>query len=193
MGLGPGFHRGDVEEMMKELVVAQKYAHALFAEAQAKGDLRACQEGLEEFLRVARLRGDLARILSHPFISADEKRGMIHSALGSRAAPLVERFFLLLVEKHRIGLLSAIGQEFQAEVDRFQNVQALKVRSAFPMSEAQQKDLQAGLEAWLKSKVRMDVQVDASLIGGLVIQTRDHVLDQSLKGQLKKLQQQLMM
>jgi F0F1-type ATP synthase delta subunit len=37
----------------------------------------------------------------------------------------------------------------------------------------------------------MDVQVDSSLIGGLVIQTRDHVLDQSLKGQLKKLQQQL--
>jgi len=176
---------------LKDLVVAQKYAHALFAEAQAKNDLRACQEGLEEFLRVARLRGDLARILSHPFISIDEKRGMIHSALGSRAAPLLERFLLLLVEKHRISLLSAIGQEFQAEVDRFQNVQALKVRTAFPMPETQQKALQAGLEAWLKSKVRMDVQVDASLIGGLVIQTRDHVLDQSLKGQLKKLQQQL--
>jgi len=113
---------------------------------------------------------------------------MVHSSLGDHATPLLDRFLLLLVEKHRLNLLFAIGQEFQAEVDRFQNVQALKVSSAFPLSESQQKDLQGKLEAWLKSKVRMEVQVDSSLIGGLVIQTRDHVLDQSLKGQLKKLE-----
>jgi len=173
---------------LKDLVVAQKYAHALFAEAQAKSELLACQQGLEEFIRVARLRGSLSQILSHPFIAVEEKKRMIHSALGDRAAPLLERFLLLLVEKHRLNLLFAIGQEFRAEVDRFQNVQALNVRSAFPLSESQQKDLQGKLEKWLRSKVRMDVQVDSSLIGGLVIQTRNHVLDQSLKGQLKKLE-----
>jgi F-type H+-transporting ATPase subunit delta len=176
---------------LKDLVVAQKYAHALFAEAQAKNELLASQQGLEEFIRVAGLRGALIQILSHPFISIEEKRRMIHSVLGDRATPLLERFFLLLVEKHRLSLLLAIGQDFQAEVDRFENVQALKVRTAFPMPEAQQEQLKEKLEAWLKSKVRMDVQVDTSLIGGLVIQTRDHVLDQSLKGQLQKLQQQL--
>jgi F-type H+-transporting ATPase subunit delta len=178
---------------MKDLVVAQKYAQALFAEAQAKKELRACQQGLDEFIRVARLRGSLLQILSHPFISSEEKRRMVNSTLGEFATPLLERFLLLLVEKHRLNLLFAIGQEFQAEVDRFQNVQALKVRSAFPLSDTQQKQLQGKLEGWLKSKVRMDVQVDSSLIGGVLIQTRDHVLDQSLKGQLKKLQQQLVL
>ena len=173
---------------MKDLVVAQKYAHALFSEAQAKSELPTCQQGLEEFIRVARLRASLSQILSHPFIAVEEKKRMIHSSLGDRATPLLERFLLLLVEKHRFNLLFAIGQEFQAEVDRFQNVQALKVSSAFPLSESQKKDLQGKLEKWLKSKVRMDVQVDSTLIGGLVIQTRDHVLDQSLKGQLKKLE-----
>lgn len=179
---------------MKDLVVAQKYAHALFAEAQAKSELKACQEGLEEFVRVARLPAGrqacamLLQVLSHPFIAADEKKRLIHATLGESAMPLVERFLLLLVEKHRLNLLFAIEQEFQAEVDRFHNVQALNVRSAFPLSESQRKDLQGKLEIWLKSKVRMDVQVDSSLIGGLVIQTRDHVLDQSLKGQLKKLE-----
>ena len=116
---------------------------------------------------------------------------MIHSALGEYATPLLETFLDLLVRKRRLDLLFAIAQEFQAEVDRFQKVQALKVRTAFPLSESEQKALQIRLEAWLKSKVRMDVQLDSTLIGGLVIQTRDHVLDQSLKGQLKKLQQQL--
>jgi len=173
---------------MKDLVVAQKYAQALFAEARVKNELRPCQEGLEEFVRVARLRESLIQVLSHPFIAEDEKKRLIHAALGNGATALLERFLLLLVEKHRLNLLFAIGQEFQAEVDRFQNVQALSVRSAFPLPEPHRNDLQARLETWLKSKVRMEVQVDPSLIGGLIIQTRDYVLDQSLKGQLKKLE-----
>ena len=176
---------------MKDLDIAKKYAHALFAEAQAKNELRAAQQGLEQFVGVARARGTLMQILSHPFISLDEKKRMTLSALGEYATPLLERFLALLVSKRRLSLLFAIAQEFQSEVDRIQNIQALRVRTAFPMPEAQQKELQAKLEGWLKSKVRMEVQVDPQLIGGLIIQTRDHVLDQSLRGQLKKLQTQL--
>jgi F-type H+-transporting ATPase subunit delta len=173
---------------MKDIVVAKKYAHALFAEAQAKNELRAAQQGLEEFVRIARLRGSLKQILAHPFIAVDEKKRIIHSALGEYATPLLERFLALLVSKRRLDLLFLIALEFQNEVDRFTNVQSLRVKAAFPMSESQQKALQAKLEKWLSSKVRMEVQVDSSLIGGLLIQTRDYVLDQSLKGQLKKLE-----
>src|SRR5258706_1913986 len=104
---------------MKDFVVAQKYAHAFFAEAQAKNELRACQQGLEEFVRVATLRGSLSKVLSHPFISVDEKNRMIHSTLGEYSTPLLERFLSLLVKKRRLDLLFPIAQEFQAEVDRF--------------------------------------------------------------------------
>jgi F-type H+-transporting ATPase subunit delta len=176
---------------MKDSVIAKKYAHALFAEAQAKKELRAAQQGLEEFIRVARLRSSLKAILSHPFIAPDEKKRVVRSALGEYATPLLERFLQLLVTRRRLDLLFIIGAEFQYEIDRFMNVQLLRVKTAFPISEGQQKQLQAKLESWLKSKVRMEIQVDPQLIGGLTIQTRDYVLDQSLKGQLKKLEQQL--
>jgi F-type H+-transporting ATPase subunit delta len=176
---------------MKDSGIAKKYARALFAEAQAKNQLLACQQGLEEMVRVARLRKSLKEVLAHPFISSEEKERMIHSALGEYATPLLERFFSLLVKKRRFATLFQIAQDFQEEVDRFQNVQPLRVRSAFPVPEAQQKQLKERLEKWLKSKVRMDIQVDPALIGGLIIQTRDHILDQSLKGQLKKLERQL--
>lgn len=176
---------------MQDLLVIRRYAKSLFNEAQAKNELRACQQGLDEFVRVAKLKKSLSEILSHPFIVADEKKKMIHSALGEYATPLLERFFGLLVRKRRLNMLFEIAREFQELVDRFQNMQSLRVRSAFPLSEAQKKQLQQALEKWLNSKVRMDVQVDAQLIGGLVIQTRDHILDQSLKGQLAKLKAQL--
>lgn len=176
---------------MKDTVVAIKYAKALFAEAQSKNELRAAQQGLEEFVRVSRIKASLKQILSHPGISLSEKKSVIHSSLGEYKTPLLERFLELLVSRRRLELLFLITLEFQELVDRSQNVQSLKVKSAFPMSDAQQKDLQSKLEKWLSSNVRMEIQVDPSLIGGLVIQTRDHVLDQSLKGQLKKIEQQL--
>jgi F-type H+-transporting ATPase subunit delta len=174
---------------MKDSVVAKKYARALFAEAQAKKELRAAQQGLEEFIRIARLRGSLKLILAHPFIAVEEKKRMIRSALGEYATPLLERFLFLLVSKRRLDLLFLIALEFQDEVDRFMKVQSLRVKSAFPMSESQQKELQGKLENWLKSKVRMEIQVDPNLIGGLIVQTRDKEIDQSLRAQLKRLKE----
>ncbi|MFA5975036.1 MAG: ATP synthase F1 subunit delta [Elusimicrobiota bacterium] len=176
---------------MQESVVARKYARALFAEAKSHNQILLCQEGLEEFIRVLRLRVSLRDVLTHPFIASDGKKRLIHSVLGKWATPLLERFFYLLVSKHRFDALLAIVQEYQEEVDRYQEVQPLRVRVAFPMAEAQQQVLQANLEKWLGQKVRLDVQVDSSLIGGLVVQTQDRVLDQSLKGQLKRLRDQL--
>lgn len=177
---------------MKEASVAPKYAHALFAEALSKNQILACQQGLSEIVRVARLRSSLGRILAHPFVSPTEKRSMIHLALGEYATPLLERFLSLLVEKRRFELVFAIAEEFQDQVDRYQNVQPLKVKSAFAMSDTQQKHLQQKLEIWLHSKVRMDVQVDPQLIGGLVIQTCDGECDQSVRGQLRRMRQQLL-
>jgi len=173
---------------MKDTVAARKYAHSLFSIAQARNEILACQQGLQEMARVMKLRASLNEVLAHPFIALDEKKKVLHSALGEYATPLLERFFLLLVEKRRVGLFPLIAELFQDEVDRFQNVQPLRVRTAFALSEAQRQQLQAKLEGWLKSKVRMDIQVDTQLIGGLTIQTRDQILDQSLKGQLKRLQ-----
>jgi len=176
---------------MQDTVAARKYAQSLFSIAQAKNEILACQQGLQEMARVTKLRASLNEVLAHPFIGSDEKKKILHSALGEYATPLLERFFLLLVEKRRISLFPLIAELFQDEVDRFQNVQPLKVRTAFALSEAQRQQLQAKLEGWLKSKVRMDIQMDPQLIGGLTIQTRDQILDQSLRGQLKRLQAQL--
>jgi F-type H+-transporting ATPase subunit delta len=176
---------------MQDTVAARKYAKALFSAAQAKNEVLACQQGLHEIARVTKLRASLAGVLEHPFIGPEEKKKMVHSALGEYATPLLERFLLMLVEKRRFTLLSLITELFQDEVDRFQNIQPLKIRAAYALSEGQQQELKGKLEGWLHSKVRMEIQIDPQLIGGLIIQTRDQVLDQSLRGRLKRLQTQL--
>ena len=117
---------------------------------------------------------------------------MIHAALGEYATPLLERFLTLLAEKKWFSLLSSVVEEFQAHVDRSQNVQAVAVATAYPLPESERRALQKRLETWLHSNVRMQVEVDAQLIGGLVIQTRDQECDQSVRGQLRKMRERLL-
>ncbi len=174
---------------MKDTVTASKYAKAFFAQAKATNQVLACQQGLTEILRLAKSRASLTQILRQPFISAAEKQKLLHSVLGEFATPLLERFLNLLVQRRRFDLLPLIVEQFQDEVDRAQNIQAVKVRAAYAMSDAQKKTLQQKLESWLDAKVRMDVAVDPQLIGGLVIHTRDRELDQSVRTQLKKLKE----
>jgi F-type H+-transporting ATPase subunit delta len=176
---------------MKDLVVADKYAKALFNEAGRKNELTQANRAMQEIVRISRLRKSLKVILADPFIAISEKEVLIASVLGDKRCALSEHFVLLLVEKRRLDLIDRIAEKFQEEVDRAQNIQAITVQSAMAMSETEQKRLLQKLEVWLKSKVRMDLQVDPSLIGGLVVETRDHVLDESLKGQLKRLRKQL--
>lgn len=174
---------------MKDTVTASKYAKALFAQAQSANQLLACQQGLAEILRITKSRSSLAQILGQPFISTAEKQKLVHAALGEFSTPLLERFLNLLVQRRRFDLLPVVVEQFQEEVDRAQKVQAVKVRAAYAMNDAQKKTLQQKLEGWLNTKVRMDVAVDPQLIGGLVIQTRDRELDQSVRTQLKKLKE----
>lgn len=74
---------------MKESAAARPYAKALFSEAQSKDQILACQQGLEEAVRVIGLRASIRDVLAHPTVSLDDKRQMIRSALGEFATARV--------------------------------------------------------------------------------------------------------
>jgi len=176
---------------MHETVAASKYARALFEQAKETQQVLACQQGLDEVGRVLGQSPALREILQHPFIGNEEKKRLLHSALGEYATPLLERFLQLLIARHRFSLVPLIVREFQDQVDRYENIEPLRVRTAVALSGVQQRSLKTHLEKWLGAQVRVDWQVDPALIGGLIVQTRDRILDESLKGQLKRLQARL--
>ncbi len=173
---------------MKNTSAARKYARALFNHAVEKQALRACQQGLEEVVRLCRLSQGIFKGMSHPFIGASEKRQVLSSVLGEHSTPLLQRFFAMLVERGRFNLVFAIKREFQDLVNRRERLEPVTIQSPFPVSAGEQKAVAQALEKWLGVHVKLTYQHDASLIGGWVVQTRDYVLDQSLKGQLQRLQ-----
>jgi F-type H+-transporting ATPase subunit delta len=63
-----------------------------------------------------------------------------------------------------------------------------QVRSAKPLSEAQQAALSKKVQAMAgTSKVDIDLSVDPALIGGFVVSLGSQVIDASLAGQVRRL------
>jgi F-type H+-transporting ATPase subunit delta len=177
---------------VQDLGVSKKYARALFGAAQEKNQLLACQQGLEQLLLSTRSKTTLNDVFMHPMISLQEKQRMLHSVLGEFSTPLLEHFFVYLFQQHRFNLLPVITADFQKLFDQSKNVVAVQVSTAFPVTEKKSEELRTHLEKVFEGTVRLQARVDPELIGGFTAQSNDFILDESVKGRLEKLRQQLM-
>jgi len=110
-------------------------------------------------------------------------------ALG--ADKLMTRFLNLLVEKKRTDILPELAAEYQAIVDKDQNICRSNVISATELSEDLQGKVQATLENITGKKVILATEVDPSIIGGIVAKVGDLVLDGSIKTQLAGLNESI--
>ena len=80
-----------------------------------------------------------------------------------------------------------IRDSFEALRAAQEGVTEATIYSAFPLDDAQRKDLITDLEARFKTRLTAEVVVDQSLIGGVKIVVGDQVLDTSVRGKLESL------
>jgi len=93
----------------------------------------------------------------------------------------------LLAENKRLALLPEIVQLFEAVKAEREGVLEAHVTSAFELSAAQLAGLVAKLESKFGRKISAAQSVDAELIGGVMIQVGDEVMDASVRGGLANL------
>jgi F-type H+-transporting ATPase subunit delta len=106
--------------------------------------------------------------------------------------PEVQRLALLLLERRRILLLPAIARAYRDFADAHTGRVRAKVTSAEPLSAAALDRVRRSLEERTGKKVIVEPAVDAGLIGGVVAQVGDLVLDGSVRTQLADLRQKLL-
>jgi F-type H+-transporting ATPase subunit delta len=101
---------------------------------------------------------------------------------------LVGNFLMLLVDKNRVAFLGQIVQAYERLADEFSGVIRPVIRTAFPLEASQVAAIQGALEKASGKKVVPQVAVDQSLLGGVVTQIGDIAYDNSVKTQLKRIQ-----
>lgn len=169
---------------MAELVtIARPYAEAVFRLAKEKQALAAWSDRLSLLSTIA---GDaqMRACIGNPELSAAQKselfKALAGNAMDGDAVNLIET----LAENERLALLPEIADLFAVLKGNEEGIKEATIYSAFPLDDAQRQSVIADLEARFKSRLKAEVVVDQSLIGGVKIVVGDQVLDTSVRGKL---------
>nr|WP_320133307.1 ATP synthase F1 subunit delta [uncultured Holophaga sp.] len=174
-------------------LVSYRYAKALLEIGTERGNLDALRQELQSVEALVRAHADLQRLTAYPLL-APAKRAEAFDAVLEKAgtSDVVRKFFKVVAHAARLYLIHQIVEAFAELVDRHNGVIVAKVATARPLSENQTATLSATLSRRTGKTVRMRVQQDPALLGGLKVQLGSTVYDASLQGRLSLLKSQLL-
>jgi F-type H+-transporting ATPase subunit delta len=178
---------------MAEGNVSRRYARALVGLAQEGQVVDRIAAELDSFATLLDQDGGVLRnVLGNPGVTGAERRAVLEAVLGRLNQHAHTRNFLrLLMDNGRFGLLPEIRQVYQSMADELANRVRATVRSARPLDAATAQRVSQSLNAATGKQVRIDFQVDATLIGGLVARVGDKVFDASVRARLASMQKAL--
>jgi len=178
---------------MKSTTAALRYAKALFSLAKDEHRTREVRQELENLGSLFHDHAELREALLTPLHPLEQRKAVL-AALAARvgSSPLVRNFLSFLVDQRRLLNFEAIRQEFVRLADEDAGLTTARVVSASPLDERRRDRLRRALSERTGREVRLEVEVDPSLIGGAVAQVGDLVFDGSLRTQLSALRATLM-
>ena len=173
----------------KRKVITKRYAEAFFLTIEGERFEESFKDFQAFFACYAGV-DDLSKILNHPTIHPNRKIEMIRRLFGEQADRRVVDFICLLVRKERIHMFSDIGLEIERLYRRRHGIRGIIIKTAVPLTETERIRLR-GILTRKFGRVEVREKVDQDVIGGLVVQFGDQVIDDSLKARLKLLREMM--
>jgi len=123
-----------------------------------------------------------------PVLEPSSKKKALQSLLAEQVTPSLMNLLKVLADRQPLQAFEAVMNRFLELYREQQGITLAHVRSAKPLSEAQQSALSQKVQAMAgTSKVDIDLSVDPALIGGFVVSLGSQVIDASLAGQVRRL------
>lgn len=169
-------------------VIAERYALALFELAETQGSLDPVSTDLSGLKSAISECDDLRRAITGLNLHRETQANAIMAvAKAAGFTQLTINFLGLLGKSRRLDALPAIITSFQERLARHRGEVTAKVGTAQPLSDVQMETLTAALKTAFGGKVAIDVTVDPSLLGGLVVKVGSRMVDSSVKAKLQNL------
>ncbi len=147
---------------------------------------------LRQMVQIVESSADLRKVWENPAVPEDQKHKLL-TAICDRAKFVtpVRNFMAVLIDHRRVPLLARIAQQFEKELnDRLGLVDA-HIVSARNLSDQEKLMLEQRIEQMTGKRVHADYSTDAGVLGGAVVRLGSTVYDGSVRGQLRKIKEQL--
>jgi len=165
---------------------ARVYAEALFEVAKEKGKLDAIHDELAQFVDALEGDRELQVFFFSPYFSSAEKVAGLKRAVSGADQELLN-FLELLIEKHRMTEIFRIRSQFDELWKQEKRRIDVTVTSAVELDPAVVEKIGEEIERQTGQKVELASRVDDKIIGGIVLQVGNMVLDASIRSRLDKL------
>lgn len=173
-------------------LVSKTYGDALFEIAAEANRTDAFYEEAQGLLTVLGENPDLSKLMNHPEIIKEEKLQIIENIFKGKLSDEMVGLLRMIVDKGHFGELKAVLEYFIEEVKESKNVGTAYVTTAMELSGAQKTQVEEKLIQTTKYvQFEMHYDVDAALIGGMVIRIKDRVVDSSVRTKLDSLSREL--
>ncbi|MEE8496633.1 MAG: F0F1 ATP synthase subunit delta [Xanthomonadales bacterium] len=168
--------------------LARPYAKAAFELAQAGNDLA----GWDNMLILAgaiAAEKSVAGLLERPHVGATRVVKLLADIGGEHFNQKFRDFLSVLGASNRLSLLSEITALYRRLRDKAEKRLRVRVVSAVPLEEDQSCRMRDALAKRFESEIELKSEIDPSVLGGAVIYAGGQVIDGSLLGRLRKLEQ----
>jgi F-type H+-transporting ATPase subunit delta len=166
--------------------IARVYASALFEAAKEKGKLDVIREQLGAFADALSENREMQLFFFSPYFSSAEKEEGLKKAV-SDAEPELLNFLELLIEKHRMPVIFRMRRQFDGLWNKENKRLGVVVTSAVELDPEIADRIGSEIEEQTGNKVELQSKVDPDILGGLVVQVGNMVLDTSIRNRLEKL------
>jgi F-type H+-transporting ATPase subunit delta len=169
--------------------IARPYAQAAFDVAKGEGNLAGWATFLEAAANLAS-NEEVRQLAQNPKIAKSQLVSLFEEA-AKPTSDAHKNFLRTMVGQSRVDALPAVYETFMAHKNAFEGSADAHIVTAFAMSDVQVQELVAALEKKLGKKLKPEVSIDESLIGGFCVTVGDEVLDMSVRAKLARMQSAL--
>jgi F-type H+-transporting ATPase subunit delta len=126
-------------------------------------------------------------LMKNPRVTSEQIINLIISIATNTVTEQQHNFLKVVSHFHRLNILPAIANEFETLHKEMDKTVTAKIISAFPISTVQQQNLIQALKIRLQKDIAPEYEIDADLIGGVVIRAGDFVMDDSVRSKLERM------
>jgi len=168
--------------------VSGRYATALFDLARDERSVDQIKADLDAFARLLDDSPDLSRLVRSPVFTAEVQAKAINAVLAKAGiGGTTAKFLGVLTANRRLFAVRDVIRAFNALVARFKGEAAAEVTVAEPLNDKNLDALKAALKSVTGKDVALNVKVDPSIIGGLIVKLGSRMVDSSLRTKLNSI------
>lgn len=177
--------------MSQDMIVAKRYAKALFDVANNRNLVQQIEEELRLVVESIASHADFSKLLKHPNVQKDVKLAMVRSVFEGKLTDLLLDTLYMLVERRREDILPALLDNYIRISNEATGQAHAIVTTPVPLTEEESATIADQFGKLTGKSIRVTNVVNPATLGGMEVRIGDRLYDGSLAGKLVRLQKTL--